>query len=275
MRKTRLSRGKLREKLEGLYLRYNHKRFVDPDPLFFLYDYPEVKDREIAGLLAASLAYGRVSMIMATVKAVLDKMGPDLHEFVFRTDRKTLDRLFRGFRYRFASQAHLTALILGIREMLNRHGSIESCFLAAGREGDGEKDVDVLRGLAGIYNTVNYRDSAGHLLADPGKASACKRSHLYLRWMVRRDGVDPGGWASVSPGCLVIPVDTHMYKIGRLLGFTKRKSADKTCALEITRGFSRLVPEDPVRYDFALTRFGIRREFDVTDLKSYLYAEDE
>lgn len=126
------------------------------------------------------------------------------------------------------------------------------------------------RGMAQIYAMVNACGRAGHLLADPGKSSACKRSHLFLRWMVRKDRVDPGGWDSVSPACLVVPIDTHMYRIGSVLGFTRRKSADKMCALEITRGFRRLAPNDPVRYDFALTRFGIRQQFDMDDLNAFL-----
>jgi len=269
----RISKARLKERLEDLYLRYNKRQFVDPDPLVCLYDYPRVRDREIAGLIASCLAYGRVSMIVATVRWVLDALGPDLHGAVAHTGPEELNRMFNGFRYRFASQAHLTALILGIQDILRTCGSVEACFLANAQEGS-RGGYDVHRGLAGIYAAVNAGAGAGHLLADPKKSSACKRSHLYLRWMVRQDRVDPGGWASVSPQGLMIPVDTHMYKIGRLLGFTRRKSADRACAQEITTGFRRLVPEDPVRYDFALTRFGIRQEFDVDNLGAYLNGKD-
>lgn len=275
----RIPRARLSQKLEALYHQYNQRSFVDPDPLLFLYDYPRVKDREIAGLIAACLAYGRVAMIMKTVGTVLDTLGPDLHDALTHTGQKDLERIFHGFRYRFASQAHLTALLLGIQDILNTYGSIEACFLAGAEErpplkGKRQARLDIHGGLAAIYEAVSRRGCAGHLLADPGKTSACKRSHLFLRWMVRNDRVDPGGWASVSPASLVVPVDTHMYKIGILLGFTRRKAADKACALEITEGFRRLAPEDPVRYDFALTRFGIRREFDANDLKDYLNGKD-
>lgn len=276
-KKLKISRARLKEKLDHLYHRYNQRSFVDPDPLLFLYDYPRVRDREIAGLIASCLAYGRVVMIMATVASVLAKMGPDLHGFVSGTSRRELDVMLRGFRYRFADQAHLRALILGIQGILKDYGAIETCFLE-GASGAGDRNhqdnPDVHQGLAAVYKAVKHRGNVGHLLADPSKSSACKRSHLYLRWMVRQDRVDPGGWESVSPACLVIPVDTHMYRIGALLGFTRRKSADRTCALEITDGFRRLAPDDPVRYDFALTRFGIRREFDVDDLNRYLRAKE-
>jgi uncharacterized protein (TIGR02757 family) len=97
----------------------------------------------------------------------------------------------------------------------------------------------------------------GHLLPLPNRGSACKRMNLFLRWMVRQDAVDPGGWEAVPVTGLVIPLDVHMHRVGRKLGFTERKQADMKTALEITEGFKQLVPEDPVRYDFALTRPGI------------------
>jgi uncharacterized protein (TIGR02757 family) len=94
------------------------------------------------------------------------------------------------------------------------------------------------------------------LVSDPGKKSACKRLFLYLRWMIRRDAVDPGVWNQDSSR-LIVPVDTHMLKFGRILGLTERNQPDLKTALEITEGFRRISPEDPVRYDFSLTRLGI------------------
>jgi uncharacterized protein (TIGR02757 family) len=107
----------------------------------------------------------------------------------------------------------------------------------------------------------------GRLLADPRDKSACKRLNLYLRWMVRRDDVDPGGWEGVRPAQLVVPLDVHMHRIGRALGLTQRQQADCRTALEVTEAFRKISPEDPVKYDFALTRLGIR---DDTNLDAFL-----
>ncbi len=95
------------------------------------------------------------------------------------------------------------------------------------------------------------------LLPSPGKGSACKRLNLFLRWMVRSDDVDPGGWSGVDAGKLIVPLDTHMHRMGLEVGLTRRKQADMQAALEVTRAFRTIAPEDPVRYDFALTRLGI------------------
>ncbi|MFW6062129.1 MAG: DUF2400 family protein [Planctomycetota bacterium] len=103
-------------------------------------------------------------------------------------------------------------------------------------------------------------------MPDPSRGSACKRLLLWLRWMVRRDAVDPGDWRGVPASKLVIPLDVHMHRITRLLGFTRRKQANLATAMEVTAGFARLCPADPVRYDFALTRFGIHPDMEPDEL---------
>jgi len=110
------------------------------------------------------------------------------------------------------------------------------------------------------------------LLPCPEKGSACKRYHLYLRWMVRKDAVDPGGWDGISASKLIVPLDVHMHRICMGLGLTSRAQADLKTALEVTQRFRAIVPEDPVRYDFALTRTGIRNDLDLTGIMDYRYT---
>jgi len=93
--------------------------------------------------------------------------------------------------------------------------------------------------------------------------------NLYLRWMVRRDNVDPGGWIGVSSSKLIIPLDTHMYRISLKLGFTERKQADIRTAMEITSALKKFDRDDPVKYDFALTRLGMNKVEEVF-LKKYI-----
>jgi uncharacterized protein (TIGR02757 family) len=96
------------------------------------------------------------------------------------------------------------------------------------------------------------------LFPDPRKGSACKRHHLFLRWMVRRgDGIDLGIWTALSPRDLIVPVDTHMARMGRWMGWTRRRAPDWKMAEEITAAFRGVCAEDPVKFDYALTRIGI------------------
>ncbi len=260
---------RLKNRLESIYLQYNKREYVNPDPLLFLYDYPEKKDREIAGFIAACFAYGRVEQIMKTVSYILGKLGPSPFYYLISRTKKDIANDFKGFRYRFANDVHLISLLCGIREVLNRFVSLENCFYAEMTP----EDETVLPGLIFLSGQINKNQEIGHLLADPQKKSACKRSLLYLRWMVREDQVDPGGWGEARPSQLIIPLDTHMYKIGKMLDFTRRKSPDMKTALEITRGFKKVSREDPVKYDFCLTRFGIRKGLSMDDLRKVIYGE--
>ncbi|MDQ1256226.1 MAG: hypothetical protein QG656_822 [Candidatus Hydrogenedentes bacterium] len=251
------------EQLEALYARYNRREFVCPDPLQFLYGYADVRDREIAGFVASALAYGRVAQILRSVAAVLEIMGPRPRAYLESAADDALARTFGGFRHRFTSGDELAAMLAGIRSVLDRHGSLNACFVSY----LDPAAPDTLDAAAGLVREIHTGDALSSLLACPTRGSACKRLHLYLRWMVRRDDVDPGGWTGVSPAQLVVPLDTHMFAIGRALGFTQRRQADGKTAVEMSAAFRQIVPQDPVRYDFALTRLGIRSD---TDMAAFL-----
>ena len=240
-----------------------------PDPLAFLYDYNEKKDREIAGLVCACLAYGRVEMIMKTLDMVFEKMNFAPFDYITGSSRGKMEQDFRGFRYRFADETNIVSLLWGIRKTLDRFSSLENCFHEGLHRGSGT----IMPGLVFFFSNISEKGRAGHLMADPEKGSACKRIMLFLRWMIRNDEVDPGGWDKISPELLIVPLDTHMHTIGKILGFTERRNADMKTALEITRGFKKISARDPVKYDFCLTRFGIRREMQINDLRSMFNME--
>lgn len=250
-----------KDALDALYDRYNRRECAHPDPVEFLYDYEDPRDREIVGFLGASLAYGRVAMIMRSVASVLARMGDrpagtSPSAFLMNASREELSRAFAGFRHRFATGEEVAALLWGLKRLMERHGSLNACFAAH----LGASDETVVPALAPFSEEL--RDAAeglnGHLLPCPARGSACKRLNLFLRWMVRRDAIDPGGWVGVSPAQLVVPLDTHMHRICGALGLTARSQADLRTALEVTDALRRFAPEDPVRYDFAISHLGIR-----------------
>lgn len=252
--------------LDAVYEKYHKPVLVAPDPLQFVRGVQAVREREITALIAASLAYGRVEQILKAVTRVLAPMHGRPLDYVCMTPERDIAREFQSFKYRFATGDHLTSLIMGMRDVIHRFGSLETCFV----QGQSPTDETVLPALTFFTRELTRVGNPGHLTARPEKGSACKRSHLFLRWMVRKDAVDPGGWQEVSPARLIIPLDTHMHRAGRLLGFTTRKQADMKTALEVTRGFKSICPDDPVKYDFSLTRFGIHPDMDVDDLKDMM-----
>lgn len=249
-----------KQSLNSLYRRYNRRQFVHPDPLEFLYEYPAIRDREIAGLIASSLAYGRVAQILVSVRRVLDALGTSPYAFLMATSDRSLAHGLSSFKHRFTTGAELAELLSGIRKALALHGSLNRCFV----DGLSPDDATILPALERFACRLLPRRC--YLIPCPADGSACKRLNLYLRWMVRKDAVDPGGWEGVPASKLVVPLDTHMARIGKSLGFTKRKSAGIGMALDITAALRKFAPGDPVKYDFALTRFGIRRDLEWKEL---------
>ena len=255
-----MSPVKLKRELDKLYNQYNHRRYVHPDPLEFLFLYKEAKNREIVGLIASALAYGRVAIILKSVAQVLDRMTPSPYLFLINSDYQFILNEFKDFRHRFAGGHNIAALLSGIKKTIERFGSLYQCFL----NGLSEKDENIVRAMDFFsHQLAGHEHKPGHLVALPEKGSACKRMNLFLRWMVRKDSVDPGGWERIPPSKLILPIDTHMHKISLALKFTKRKQANMATALEITRRFKQMVPDDPVKYDFVLTRFGIRDDMNI------------
>ncbi|MBN1808070.1 MAG: TIGR02757 family protein [Planctomycetes bacterium] len=245
--------------LENLYARYNRREYAHPDPVEFLYAYEHAADREIAGLAASSLAYGRVGQILKSVANVLEILGPRPAAWLLETPPGRMRKAFQGFRHRFATGKDVAGMLEAASRMLSKHGSLNAAFTS------GMQDPrDIPGGLSAFAAQLRAALPANsHLVPRPESGSPCKRLHLYLRWMVRSDRVDPGGWNGISPAGLVIPLDTHMFRIGRILGLTCRKQPDIRTAVELTEAFRRWSPLDPVKYDFALTRLGIRADADM------------
>jgi len=255
-----------REIMDTLYLLYNKREYVHPDPLEFLYQYDEFCDREVAGMIASSLAYGRVLQILAGVKSVLRRMGFSPYHFLKDATYESLVDTFCDFQYRFTTGEELVALLYGIKNVIEKYGSLHECFVSKF-----SRDDDTIERALTLFTNEIRGDANGDrynsLLPCPAKGSACKRLNLFLRWMIRKDDVDPGGWNDIPTSKLIIPLDTHMNRLCLMCRIAQRKQASMRSAHEITGYFRRIFPEDPVRYDFALTRLGIRGD---TDCSSFL-----
>lgn len=242
------------KQLSELYRRCNRREFVHPDPLEFLYGYDDVRDREVVGLISSSLAYGNVRQILKSVQRVLDRMGAP-YQYLITTPQAAMKADFSDFKHRFTTGLELATMLYGMKRILREYGSLNACFVA----GLHDSDEDVIPALARFVDELArvFDGRPRSLLPAPELGSACKRLHLFLRWMVRCDDVDPGGWDDVPQSKLLVPVDTHMHKLALALGLTARKQADLRTAREITAAFREIHPQDPVRYDFCLTRLGI------------------
>jgi len=253
------------EILESLYKKYHSSRYIHPDPLELLKGYNSSGDREIVGIIASSLALGRVQNILTAVKSILDKL-PSPRKTLLSLELEDLKKIFINFKYRFYTGMQLADFLFGIKCCLNKYGSLNRCFLS----GMKSSDKNVMPALDPFVKEIAGKNGENHarpgILPLPDNGSACKRLNLFLRWMVRQDEVDPGGWEGISTDKLIVPVDTHMLKVGRILGFTSRHQPDAEAAFEITESLKSYDPVDPVRYDFSITRPGIHPDLSYEEL---------
>ncbi len=224
------------------------------DPVRFPRSYAEQEDREVAAVLAACCAFGRVELfgpVVARALAVTDRYGGP-GAFARRFDPARAAAL-EGVAYRWNRTEDFVRLFALLGQVLQRHGSVGALFApgpAARSLGDA---MDSLRALAGPELPRSFRTWLPH----PREGSACKRWLMLMRWMVRRDEVDLGLWSHLSPRDLVMPLDTHVSRIARFVGLTQRQDAGWRTAEEVTAALRHLDPEDPVRFDFALAHLGI------------------
>jgi uncharacterized protein (TIGR02757 family) len=252
----------IKDVLEKLYDKYNHHSLIKPDPLQFVYKYSGKADMEIAAFLGACLAYGRVQQIEKSLNSLLGYMGKSPHEFVLGFNERKRSKL-SGFKHRFTSGDDISDLLYLLRKVINQDGSIESYFV----QGYKKRDENIIPALTNFCDSLQRMYAAEHsgrvssglkyLLVNPADGSACKRLNLFLRWMVRNDDVDAGLWESVDKAKLIVPMDVHMSRLCRILGFHGRKVVSLSTAIEVTENFAEIEPDDPVKYDFALSRIGI------------------
>lgn len=247
----------LRERLDSLVATFDIST-IEPDPLQLVLRYTDPYDQEVAALIAAAFAYGRADIVVRNAGSVLDAMGPSPHAFLLTFDETEALTRFKGFAHRFHKTPDLVALLDRLAAVVQKYGSIGELF----RECYDDRDEDIGPSLArfverAIGQPVTGNRHLAYLLTSPNDGSACKRMNLFLRWMVRRTAPDLGIWDFVDPAKLVVPLDTHVHRIAKFLGLTKRKSADWRTARAVTDRLATFDASDPVRYDFAICRLGI------------------
>ena len=254
-----------RDRLDDLYRTFDHVNSAS-DPVHIVRRYSKPDDREIVGFCASALAFGRVASVLQSIERLLEAMGPHPAAFVrnfdARRDRGPLEPLV----HRWIRGRDLVALLLILQRMLHAAGSVEAFFLA----GDDAAQPDVGTALNSFSERAlrtDLRPAYGarpperlgvcYFFPRPSAGSACKRLNLFLRWMVRKDEIDLGVWTRVSPARLVVPLDTHVVRLGRCLRLTRFASPGWKMAADITAALRALDPADPVRYDFSLCHVGM------------------
>jgi uncharacterized protein (TIGR02757 family) len=274
--KIAVDTSSLKATLDRLYDGFNYPDSAT-DPIQIVRRFDRADDREVVGFCASALAFGRVSSVLQSIERLLAVMGDRPAGYVRAFDPARDRHAFASLVHRWTRGVDLVALLWIIRQMLDQSGSIEAFFLE-GLDPAAPDITDALdsfstRALAldvtAAYGPPRVRGKARpHIRAKgepqvhyffprPSAGSACKRLNLFLRWMVRKDALDLGVWSNVPAARLIVPLDTHVIRVGRCLRLTAYTSPGWRMARDITATLRRLDPEDPVKYDFSLCHLGM------------------
>jgi uncharacterized protein (TIGR02757 family) len=249
----------LKEYLEEKYLQFNTHSFIECDPVSIPHGFTDNRDREIAGFLAAAIAWGRRDLILRSSRKMMDLMGNSPYDFIMSSGTTDLER-FSGFVHRTFNSEDFITFLHSLRQVYSVYDSMEDAIVTGMKNGGSL--CDGLAGLRSIFFSQPHPRRAEKHFADIRSGAAGKRLFMFLRWMVRDDGrgVDFGIWKKISPAQLFIPLDLHSGNTARKLGLLERKQNDFRAVDELTSVLRLFDPDDPVKYDFALFGLGVNEK---------------
>ncbi len=266
--------------LERHYEDFDFKNHVPRDPVRFPHLYSEREDIEVIGFIAAAMAFGRVAAFEPHLARICEYLGNSPAEVLKAATAEVVDpdaleavAQATAWKYRWLEPADLRAMVLALGKALHRWGSLEEAFRAhvPKKPTAKQKKRGVWEPLGAWSKSLRELALASHpdptgrhramafLFPSTDGAAACKRQHMFLRWMVRPaiEGVDFGLWTVLTPAQLVPPCDTHTARIGHALGLCSSADPSRTTADELTRSLRLADESDPARFDFALAHLGI------------------
>lgn len=249
--------------LDSLYLKYSGY-YSSKDPVWILRRFDDEKDIETAGFITSCFAYGKVELINKFILDFFEKIDFKVHEFTLNYSELKDKKHFEKLYYRFNTSEDLSLLLMNLSSVLRNSGSLKNRFSQDYSQSD-KNIIPALTSFTAELNVINRKNSNyNYLVPSPENNSACKRLNLFLRWMIRNDNSDLGIWSgSFDKSKLVMPVDTHIYRISKKLKLVKRNSCDLKFALELTESLKKFDKYDPVKYDFALCHYGIDKEINL------------
>ncbi len=238
--------------LERLVRHFEQPAFIDKDPISIPHGFDDPRDREVIGVYAALLAWGRRETVLKKMADLCERMRFRPYAFVRAFDADRDAGRLSGFRHRTFQPEDLFWFTRNLGLLLRRHDTMEELF-AQGLSPSAEHVGPAIQGFSDAVLAA-HPDTPARLrkhLARPATGSACKRLNMYLRWMVRPGPVDMRLWTRIAPRQLMLPLDVHSGREARRLGMLARRSDDWKACVELTENCRRLCPEDPARYDFA------------------------
>lgn len=254
-----MSSLELKEFLDAKVSLYNNPSFIETDPISIPHQFTMKEDIEIAGFLAATIAWGNRKSILKNASKMMELLGNSPYDFVMSHSEDDLEPL-NYFVHRTFNGLDFRTFVKSLNHIYTNHGGLEQVFLPAANSESLQPQIAAFKR---VFFEIDHLSRTEKHVSDPMNGSAAKRINMYLRWMVRKDdrGVDFGIWKEVSPSILSCPLDVHSGNVARKLGLLKRKQNDAKAVLELDNTLRAMDLNDPVKYDFALFGLGVFEKF--------------
>ena len=244
--------------LEAKYKAYNTVHFIEDDPISIPHQFTKKEDIEIAGFLAATIAWGQRKTIINNANRILGYMDHAPHDFIVNHEASDLKRI-DGFVHRTFNTCDLECFFTSLKNIYKNHRGLENVFSFR------SSMAETLAHFKGVFFSIPHEKRSQKHVANPLKGSTAKRLNMYLRWMVRQDhnSIDFGIWKSHEMAHLMMPLDVHTANVGRKLGLLTRKQNDWKAVEELTNSLRLYDINDPVKYDFALFGMGVNGDVEL------------
>ena len=254
-----MTQAELKDFLDEKVGLYNNPTFIESDPIQIPHAFTLKEDIEIAGFLAATIAWGNRKMIINNAQKLMNIMGNAPFDFIMTHNEDDLEKL-DGFVHRTFNSSDAVTFVKGLKNVYQNHKGLEFVFAKYSEPNSNQNSISAFKK---VFFEIPHQQRTTKHISDPSNNSAAKRINMFLRWMIRKDnkGVDFGIWNTISPATLSCPLDVHSGNVARKLGLLTRKQNDAKALLELDTNLRKLDPNDPVKYDFALFGLGVFEKF--------------
>lgn len=257
--KMPLHKADLKDFLDEKVVLYNNPKFIESDPIQIPHQFSIKEDIEIAGFLAATIAWGNRTMIIKNANKLMELLDHAPYDFIINHQNNDL-KVFDGFVHRTFNSIDIVQFIQSLQHVYINHNGLESALRITDHT---ETYKTAISSFKQLFFEVPHQQRTQKHVSDPIKGSAAKRINMFLRWMVRNDncGVDFGIWETHQPANLSCPLDVHSGNVARKLSLLKRKQNDWKALNELDTNLRNLDSNDPSKYDFALFGLGVFEKF--------------
>jgi uncharacterized protein (TIGR02757 family) len=246
--------------LDQKVVSFNHSAFIETDPIQVPKLFSGKENVEIAGFLAATLAWGQRPTIIRNAMKLMELMQNNPIEFLLNSSEEDWD-VFRNFKHRTFNGIDCIYFLKSLQNIYLNHNGLEQVF-SEGYQKE-ETIFSALVHFRRVFFELEHEHRTEKHVSDVLKGASAKRLNMFLRWMIRTDisGVDFGLWKQIPASALMLPLDVHTGNVSRKLGLLTRTQNDWTAVEEITARLREFDPEDPIKFDFALFGLGVFEKF--------------